>query len=108
MTASRTSRRRSRRAMRTTSPTTGCSCTAVVPRTRPVASTDEFAIRTSSTVTRGTTRSADMPRYLISFDDGAMDHVADDLEAASIESRAVVRDAKAAGVWIFGGGLERQ
>lgn len=49
-----------------------------------------------------------MPRYLISFDDGAMDHVVEDLGAAAEESHAVVRDAKAAGVWIFGGGLERQ
>jgi hypothetical protein len=50
-----------------------------------------------------------MPRYLISFDDGAMDHIADDeWEELSRTSRAVVREAKAAGVWIFGGGLERQ
>ena len=50
-----------------------------------------------------------MPRYLISFDDGAMDHIADeDLPAVSESSRAVVQDAKDAGVWIFGGGLQRQ
>ena len=50
-----------------------------------------------------------MPRYLISFDDGSMDHIGEhDLPAVSEASHAVVRDAKAAGVWIFGGGLQRQ
>jgi len=50
-----------------------------------------------------------MPRYLISFDDGAMDHLsAEELGVAGETSHAVVRDAKAAGVWIFGGGLLRQ
>lgn len=50
-----------------------------------------------------------MPRYLISFDDGAMDHISeDDLLAVSEASHAVVREAKAAGVWIFGGGILRQ
>ncbi len=50
-----------------------------------------------------------MPRYLISFDDGAMDHIAEaDLPAVGEAARQVVRDAKAAGVWIFGGGIQRQ
>lgn len=50
-----------------------------------------------------------MPRYLISFDDGAMDHITDsELPAVSDAAHAVVRDAKSAGVWIFGGGLLRQ
>ena len=50
-----------------------------------------------------------MPRYLISFDDGAMDHIsAEDLPEVSQRSRAVVQEAKDAGVWIFGGGLQRQ
>lgn len=50
-----------------------------------------------------------MPRYLISFDDGAMDHIAAaDLPAIGDAAHAVVRQAKAAGVWIFGGGLLRQ
>jgi len=50
-----------------------------------------------------------MPRYLISFDDGSMDHVSEeDLPAVGEASHAVVRQAKAAGVWIFGGGLLRQ
>lgn len=50
-----------------------------------------------------------MPRYLISFDDGAMDHIAAaDLPAVGEAAHAVVRAAKAAGVWIFGGGLLRQ
>lgn len=50
-----------------------------------------------------------MPRYLISFDDGSMDHIPEaDLPAVGEAARAVVREAKAAGVWIFGGGLLRQ
>ncbi|MFO1226765.1 YciI family protein [Roseateles sp.] len=50
-----------------------------------------------------------MLRFLISFDDGSMDHIPEaDLPAVSDAARAVVRDAKAAGVWIFGGGLFRQ
>lgn len=50
-----------------------------------------------------------MPRYLISFDDGSMDHIPEaDLPAVSEASHAVVREAKAAGVWIFGAGVMRQ
>jgi hypothetical protein len=50
-----------------------------------------------------------MPRYLISFDDGSMDHIpATELPSVGEAARAVVRDAKAAGVWIFGGGIPRQ
>jgi hypothetical protein len=50
-----------------------------------------------------------MPRYLISFDDGSMDHIAEsDWAAVGDASHQVVRDAKAAGVWIFGGGVQRQ
>lgn len=48
-------------------------------------------------------------RYLVSFDDGAMDHIpVEELPSVSESSRRVVRAAKAAGVWIFGCGLERQ
>lgn len=50
-----------------------------------------------------------MPRYLISFDDGSMDHIREaDLAAVGDAARAVVRDAKSAGVWIWGGGIARQ
>lgn len=50
-----------------------------------------------------------MPRYLISFDDGAMDHIpAGDMPGVGEAAHAVVRAAKAAGAWIFGGGLLRQ
>ena len=50
-----------------------------------------------------------MPRYLISFDDGSMDHIADeDWPSVGEASHTVVREAKAAGVWIFGGGIQRQ
>ena len=50
-----------------------------------------------------------MPRYLISFDDGSMDHIPDaDWPEVGAAAHAVVREAKAAGIWIFGGGLQRQ
>ena len=50
-----------------------------------------------------------MPRYLISFDDGSMDHIPEaDMPSVGDASHAVVREAKAAGAWIFGGGLLRQ
>ena len=50
-----------------------------------------------------------MPRYLISFDDGAMDHIPDaDWPAVGHAAHEVTRAAKAAGVWIFGGGIQRQ
>ena len=49
-----------------------------------------------------------MKRYLISFDDGAMTFPAEDLPAVAEASHAVVEDAKQAGVWVFGCGLERQ
>ena len=50
-----------------------------------------------------------MPRYMISFDDGSMDHIAEaDWPAVGEAAHAVVREAKHAGVWIFGGGILRQ
>ena len=50
-----------------------------------------------------------MPRYLISFDAHAMDHVpAEDMPAVTNASLAVVQEARNAGVWVFGGGLANQ
>lgn len=50
-----------------------------------------------------------MARYLVSFDDGSMDHIPDaDWPAVGVAAHAVLREAKAAGVWIFGAGLRRQ
>jgi hypothetical protein len=50
-----------------------------------------------------------MTRYLISFDEGAMDHIPDaDWPDVGKASHAVVQEAVNAGVWVFGGGLERQ
>jgi hypothetical protein len=46
-----------------------------------------------------------MTRYLISFDDGAMTFPEKDLPDVARAAHAVVDDAKAAGVWVFGGGL---
>ena len=47
-----------------------------------------------------------MARYLISFDDGAMDFIPDeDMPAVSDAAHAVVRDAQDAGVWVFAGGV---
>ena len=50
-----------------------------------------------------------MPRYLISFDDGSMSHIPDeDWPAVGEAAHTVLREAKAAGAWIFGGGIQRQ
>lgn len=50
-----------------------------------------------------------MPRYLISFDDGSMDYIpGEDWPAVGEAAHKVVREAKAAGIWIFGCGIERQ
>ncbi len=49
-----------------------------------------------------------MARYLISFDDGAMDVPEEELPAAGEAAQQVVREAQEAGAWIFGGGLASQ
>src|SRR5271169_2576603 len=50
-----------------------------------------------------------MTRYLISFDDGAMDHIPDeDGPAVGKASHEVVQEAVNAGVWVFGAGRESQ
>ena len=50
-----------------------------------------------------------MPRYLISFDAHAMDHIpAEVMPVVPNASLAVVQEAINAGVWVFGGGLENQ
>jgi hypothetical protein len=50
-----------------------------------------------------------MGKFLISFDDGAMDHIPDgELADVGKAAHAVVQEAVDAGVWVFGGGLERQ
>jgi hypothetical protein len=50
-----------------------------------------------------------MTRYLISFNDGAMDHIpAEDLPDVGKAAHAAVQEAVNAGVFVFGGGLERQ
>ncbi|MFD3437035.1 YciI family protein [Streptomyces sp. NPDC058685] len=49
-----------------------------------------------------------MTRYLISFDDGSMTFPEEELPKVAEASHKVVREAQDAGVWVFGGGLERQ
>ncbi|MDG4783099.1 YciI family protein [Micromonospora sp. WMMD961] len=50
-----------------------------------------------------------MARYLISFNDGAMDHIpAEDFPDVGKAAHAVTQEAVTAGVWVYGGGLERQ
>lgn len=46
-----------------------------------------------------------MPRYLISLAEGAMTFPDEDLPAMADAAQAVVREAKAAVVWVFGCGL---
>jgi len=46
-----------------------------------------------------------MPQYLISFNDGAMTFPDEDLPDVAQAARAVVQEAKNAGVFVFAGGL---
>lgn len=47
-----------------------------------------------------------MAKYLISFPAAAMVVAAEDMAAVSEASHAVIREAKAAGVYVFGGGIQ--
>lgn len=47
-----------------------------------------------------------MTKYLISFPSSAMVVSADDLPAVADAAHAVVHEAKDAGVWVFGGGID--
>jgi hypothetical protein len=49
-----------------------------------------------------------MTRYLISFDDGAMDIPEEDMGKVGKAAHAVVAEAQAAGAWIFGAGMQSQ
>lgn len=46
-----------------------------------------------------------MTKYLISFPASAMQVAAEDLAAVGEAARTVIREAKAAGVYVFGGGI---
>ncbi|MCR4521861.1 MULTISPECIES: YciI family protein [Bosea] len=46
-----------------------------------------------------------MTKYLISFPSEAMVVTGEQLAAASVDSHAVIEEAKAAGVYVFGGGI---
>ncbi len=55
------------------------------------------------------TRESQMTQYLISFDDGAMNHIPeDDGPDVAKAALAVVQEAKDAGVFVFSGGLDSQ
>ena len=49
-----------------------------------------------------------MTKYLISFPSDAMQVTAEELPAVSDASHAVIEDAKAAGVYVFGGGIDEE
>ena len=50
-----------------------------------------------------------MTQYLISFNDGAMDHIPDEeIPDVGKAAHAVIQDAVSAGVWVYGAGLESQ
>ena len=49
-----------------------------------------------------------MTKYLISFPSEAMQVSDDDLPAVSAAAHAIIDEAKAAGVYVFGGGIEEQ
>lgn len=47
-----------------------------------------------------------MSKYLISFPSPDMKFPEEDLEAVAQAAHEVLREAKAAGVWVFGGGID--
>ena len=47
-----------------------------------------------------------MAKYLISFPSAAMVVSAGEWEAAGRDARAVIEEAKVAGVYVFGGGID--
>ena len=47
-----------------------------------------------------------MTRYLISFDDGAMNFPEEDLPDVAEAAHAVLHEAKAAGAWVTGAGIQ--
>ena len=47
-----------------------------------------------------------MTKYLISFPSFAMDVADDEWDTVSEDSHAVIEEAKAAGVYVFGGGID--
>ncbi|GAB3564470.1 YciI family protein [Spelaeicoccus albus] len=47
-----------------------------------------------------------MTKYLISFPSAAMEVSAEELHEVADAAHAVVREAKAAGVWVFGGAID--
>jgi hypothetical protein len=47
-----------------------------------------------------------MAKYLISFPGPAMNVAPEDMAAVGEDARAVIRAAKAAGVYVFGGGID--
>lgn len=51
-------------------------------------------------------RGATMAKYLISFPSAAMFIDPDDLDAVVRDSHAVIEEAKVAGVYVFGGGID--
>jgi hypothetical protein len=53
------------------------------------------------------TRRFELTRYLISFDEHAMDHIPEEeIPTVGNAAHAVVKEAQEAGVWVFGGGLD--
>ncbi|MES2988284.1 MAG: transcription initiation protein [Pseudomonadota bacterium] len=49
-----------------------------------------------------------MTKYLISFPSKAMNLTDEGFQRAGIDSRAVIEEAKVAGVYVFGGGINEQ
>jgi hypothetical protein len=47
-----------------------------------------------------------MTKYLISFPASAMNVPSEDMAAVGEAARSVIREAKGAGVYVFGGGIE--
>jgi hypothetical protein len=61
---------------------------------------------THRNITRTSTRHPNMAKYLISFPSAAMLVPSDALEAVGQHARAVIEEAKQAGVYVFAGGID--
>jgi len=57
---------------------------------------------------RTTKETIQMTQYIILFDDGDMVFPEEDLPDVARASQAVVQEARNAGVWVYGAGLEHQ
>src|SRR3546814_14640992 len=81
-------------------------------RRRPPRSTRTYTLFPYTTLFRSPrdpdVAGGDMTKYLISFPSEAMVVADEELPEVSVDAHAVIEEAKAAGVYVFGGGIDEQ